>query len=108
MVLINWNNIYVCQQFGLSKKQSRDCLIRLENLGVIRRVLRNVQFSTGMRNNILYIELVPSVLKKITYSDTNSIDVVKKSTPTMFGWGGSFTLSKFLGFYFLKCVLNDE
>ena len=70
------------EQFGLSKKQSRDCLIRLENLGVIRRVLRNVQFSTGMRNNILYIELVPSVLKKITYSDTNSIDVVKKSTPS--------------------------
>ena len=36
------------EQFGLSKKQSRDCLIRLENLGVIRRVLRNINTSTGM------------------------------------------------------------
>ncbi len=72
------------EQFGLSKKQCRDCLIRLENLGVIRRILRNVQFPTGMRNNVLYIEIIPSVLKQLTHQNLEPLDTFEKSTPSNF------------------------
>ncbi len=72
------------EQFGLSKKQCRDSLIRLENLGVIRRVLRNINTSTGMRNNILYIDLVPSVLQKLTDLSTQAFDMFEEDTPSNF------------------------
>jgi len=72
------------EQFGLSKKQSRDCLIRLENLGVIRRVLRNINTSTGMRNNVLYIDLLPSVLQKLTDLSAQSVDILDENTPSNF------------------------
>ena len=72
------------EQFGLSKKQCRDCLIRLENLGVIRRVLRNINTSTGVRNNVMYINLIPSVLSKLTNPTSQYVDNSSVKTPSNF------------------------
>ena len=71
-------------QFGLSKKQCRDCLIRLENLGVIRRVLRNVNLSTGLKNNVMYIDLVPTVLERLTRQSSQVVDEPAEKDPGNF------------------------
>ena len=72
------------EQFGLSKKQSRDCLIRLEKLGVIRRILRSVDLSNGRQNNVMYIELIPSVLSTLTHKAPENVDPHSVSDPSNF------------------------
>ncbi len=54
-------------QFGLSDRQLRDCFSRLEKRGVIRRIFRTLDSSAGRLNNIMYIELFPSVVKELTH-----------------------------------------
>jgi len=53
--------------FGLSKKQIRDCLIRLEELGLIRREFRTIETGIGAQNNVMYIRIFPKVLLELTY-----------------------------------------
>lgn len=54
-------------QFGLSDRQLRDCFSRLEKRGVIRRVFRTLESTSGRQNNVMYIELMPSVVKTLTH-----------------------------------------
>ncbi len=59
------------EEFGESKRVIRDALKRLEELGVICRHFRTVTYENGITvNNVMYIELVPSVLYALTYPDT--------------------------------------
>ncbi len=58
------------EEFGESKRVIRDALKRLEELGVICRHFRTVQYDGGMiMNNVMYIELIPSVLYALTYPE---------------------------------------
>ncbi len=62
----------LCEEFGESKRVIRDALKRLEDLGVIKRLFRTVTCSNGMiLNNVMYIELIPSVLMELTYPSEN-------------------------------------
>ena len=55
-------------RFGVSKKQARTALDYLCNIGVIKKHLRNEITTNGMLlTNIMYLELVPSKLKEITF-----------------------------------------
>lgn len=53
-------------QFGLSKKQCQDCLRRLEALGAIKRIFRTLHSTAGRINNVMYIDLVPSIIQQLT------------------------------------------
>ena len=53
--------------FGLSKKQIRDAFIRLEEIGVVRRVLRTVETAFGVQGNVMFIELFPEKVRLITH-----------------------------------------
>ena len=53
--------------FGLSKKQIRDAFVRLEEMGLIRRVLRTVETSFGVQGNVMFIELFPDEVRRITH-----------------------------------------
>ncbi len=57
-------------QFGLSDRQLRDCFSRLEKRGVIRRIFRTLESSTGRQNNVMYIELFPSIVKELTHKNS--------------------------------------
>lgn len=60
------------EEFGESKRVIRDALKRLEELGVVCRHFRTVTYENGITvNNVMYIELVPSVLYALTYPDTD-------------------------------------
>lgn len=57
------------KKYNLSTKQIREALKLLESLGVIKRHLRDVQTGMGRLHNVLFIELFPEVLAKVTYPD---------------------------------------
>lgn len=54
-------------KFNISKKQARDALILLEDLGVVKRVFKTISVAGMPLSNVMFLELIPSVLKKLTY-----------------------------------------
>ena len=56
----------LCEKFGYTEKQTRDAIVRLEQLGVIRRVFRTIILKGKRMNNVMYIELIPKKLKELT------------------------------------------
>lgn len=57
----------ICQKFNVSKKQARDAIVFLEEIGVIVRHFRTITTATGPLPNVMFLELIPSVLKDLTY-----------------------------------------
>lgn len=56
------------EQFGMTDKQVRDALVLLESLGLIRKVLRTVEFMGRQLPNTLFIDVVPDRIKYITHT----------------------------------------
>ncbi len=52
--------------FGLTKKQIRDAFIRLEDLGIIKRVFRTIDTDFGPRYNVMFIDLNPSKVAELS------------------------------------------
>ena len=57
-------------QFGLSRKQIKDALVFLENLGVITRVFRNKIVGGQCLSNVMYLDLHAAKLYELTYEDS--------------------------------------
>lgn len=55
--------------FGESKRSVTDAVIRLENLGLIKRVLRTIDVAGMKYNNVLFIDLFPERVYEFTYPD---------------------------------------
>lgn len=62
----------LAEKFNISKKQARNAIVFLEGLGVIVRHFRTIQSVNGPLANVLFIELVPEVLKVLTYPTTDN------------------------------------
>jgi DNA-binding Lrp family transcriptional regulator len=62
----------ISEQFGISKKEATNAVIFLEKLGVIKRVFRTITINGLVINNVLYLELLVSRLKALTYPETKS------------------------------------
>lgn len=56
---------------GIAKLQVTRAIKRLESLGLIRRVFRNITVSSIPLSNVLFIELIPETLKAITFDADN-------------------------------------
>ena len=69
--------------FGVSKRQVTDAVIRLEELGVIRREFRTVKEGNMVLNNVLFIHLNTEKLKEISYPSCENVDtpITKKCDP---------------------------
>lgn len=59
----------ICEKYNVSTKQAREALIVLETLGVVKRHFRTIQTEMGKCPNVMYIELIPDVLYKLTYPE---------------------------------------
>lgn len=59
--------------FGETKRTITDAIVRLERIGVIRRVFRTVDFNGSRYNNVLYIELFPERLYELTYPGIDTL-----------------------------------
>ena len=53
--------------FGFSKKQIRDAFVRLEEIGVIRRLFRTVETGFGPQSNVMFIDLFAEKVCEITH-----------------------------------------
>jgi len=66
--------------FGESKRSITDAIVRLEKIGVIKRVFKTIEVG-GMRyNNVLFIDLYPDRLYQITYPETSDTAAEEKDT----------------------------
>ena len=59
----------ICEKYNVSTKQAREALIVLESLGVVKRHFRTIETEMGKCPNVMYIELIPDVLFKLTYPE---------------------------------------
>lgn len=72
----------ISTQFGISKWQAKAAVIALEELGVIKRVFRNLNMKGQAINNVLFLELVPERLKAVTFPSINSSPPMSQSIDT--------------------------
>lgn len=69
------------KQFGVSKRQVKDAIKRLEKLGLITIEFRNITTNDGLSiNNLLFLEPIPSEILDITHQ-RNTYDVQTSYDP---------------------------
>lgn len=59
------------RKFNASHKQIRDALITLERLGVVKRDFRDIETKLGKCPNVLYLELNPEALYRLTFTSAD-------------------------------------
>lgn len=64
--------------FGETKRSVQEAIVRIEKLGVIKRVFRTVEFNGSRYSNVLYIELFPKRLFELTYPKGDIDTLTKK------------------------------
>lgn len=69
------------QIFNITKKQAYDAIVALEKLGVIKRHFRTIYTTSIPIANVMFIELIPEVLKELTYPGFNKGAYKKVDTP---------------------------
>lgn len=55
------------EQFGISKREATNALSALEEMGIVRRHLRNICVRGMTLSNVLFVELVPERLMEVTH-----------------------------------------
>lgn len=63
----------ISNKFGISKRQATDVIVFLEKMGAVKRVFRNIRVANTTLSNVLFIELVPSVIKKLCDADLGEV-----------------------------------
>lgn len=69
------------QLFNITKKQAYDAIVALEKLGVIKCHFRTIYTTSIPIANVMFIELIPEVLKELTYPGLNKGVYKKVETP---------------------------
>lgn len=59
----------LADKFGLSKKQVRDAVKRLEKLGLIETELRNIEVKGTVLSNVMFIAPIPEAIERITFEE---------------------------------------
>lgn len=59
------------EHFGISKRQAKDAVVRLEELGAVKRIFRNVECRAGMMGNVMFIAIDPKRIAELTYPEQN-------------------------------------
>ena len=63
----------LADKFGLSKKQVRDAIKRLESTGLIETELRNIEVKGTVLSNVMFITPNPIMIEKITFGEIATI-----------------------------------
>lgn len=59
----------LAEHFGISKRQAKEAVVRLEEIGAVKRVFRNVECSTGLMGNVMFIAISPERICELTYPE---------------------------------------
>lgn len=60
------------EHFGISKRQAKDAVVRLEELGAVKRIFRNVECGAGMMGNVMFIAIDPKRIAELTYPEQST------------------------------------
>ena len=60
------------EHFGISKRQAKDAVVRLEELGAVKRIFRNVECGAGMMGNVMFIAIDPKRIAELTYPEQSA------------------------------------
>lgn len=64
----------IADQFGVSKREAKNAIVALEELGVVKRYFRTVQVGNlPPQNNVLFIDLIPEGLRRVTFQDAPTV-----------------------------------
>lgn len=63
----------IAVKFGITKRQATDIIVFLEKLGALKRVFRNIKVANTTLSNVLFIELVPSVIKDLSHVELGEV-----------------------------------
>lgn len=74
----------ISEQFGISKKEASSAVVFLEKLGVVKRVFRTINIEGLVINNVLYLELIVTRLRELTYPEEEKPDQGQKTDHN--GW----------------------
>ena len=57
------------KMYGISKREATDAVVFLEKLGAIKRVFRTIKTENTTMNNVLFIDVDPDCIKKLTFGE---------------------------------------
>lgn len=57
------------KMYGISKREATDAVVFLEKLGAIKRVFRTIKTENTTMNNVLFIDVYPDCIKKLTFGE---------------------------------------
>ena len=66
------------EEYGESRSTITRALTRLEELGLIKRVFKEIKRENGTLSNVMYIEIFPEVIKEYTYSKEGVVKFDKR------------------------------
>ena len=71
--------------FGESKRTVTEAVVRLESLGVVKRIFRTIDIGGMLYNNVLFIQLNPEKLYDLTYppATVGKETIVKEHIPVL-------------------------
>lgn len=59
----------ISEQFGITKRDATNAIVALEKLGVVKRHFRKMEVGGMTLSNVLFLELVPSALERVTFPE---------------------------------------
>lgn len=72
----------LAEQFGISKREAKLAVTALEQLGVVRKHLRTITVQGTKLVNVLFIELLPDALYRLTFADVTPMTSVCHTSDT--------------------------
>lgn len=69
----------LAETFGFGYQEVQRAIKYLEDIGVIRRIVRNKEVAGNTLYNILYLDINPSVLEKLTYEEPEKCEPINDS-----------------------------
>ncbi len=66
------NEITVLATVRVQKALAKDAVVRLEELGAVKRIFRNVECGSGMMGNVMFIAIDPKRIAELTYPEQNT------------------------------------
>ena len=76
------------EHFGISKRQAKDAVVRLEELGAVRRIFRNVECATGVMGNVMFIAIDPARIFELTYPELAEEEAMDPMTKNRHSYDG--------------------
>lgn len=71
----------ICEYFGCSPEQAKEAVKFLEDKGLVKREFRTIVHAGQKYGNVMFLDLIPDMLRKYTLEPLASIDPLRVNSP---------------------------